>query len=91
LSPPYVAETDEKEREKPAHEVVRLLKLADLKGLLLLNPGVNLFFLNKNPMAIETDGLLIRSAQIKPVRGAPTHGATAQKTFRPTVPRYPDQ
>jgi hypothetical protein len=59
LSPPQITEAHEEEREKLANEVILFLKLADLKGLLLFHLGMNFFFLNKNAMTIETDGLLI--------------------------------
>jgi len=51
---PQVSKPDEKEREKTADEMILSLKLAYLMKLLFGNPGMKLFFLNKNTIAIET-------------------------------------
>jgi hypothetical protein len=71
---PQVTEPHKKVREKSAQSVILSLELADLKGFLLLNLGMNLLLLNKDSMTIETDGFLIGCPCIEPKGGASTHG-----------------
>src|SRR3990170_2696000 len=91
VSPPQIAETGEEEREKPADEMVLFLKLLDLNGFLFLDLGMNFLFLNEDSMAVETDRLLIRSPQVKPVGRTSAHGAPVQETLRSAIPRHPDE
>jgi hypothetical protein len=71
---PQIIEPNEKVREEFAQPMILLLKLADLKGFLLFDHGMNLFFLNKDAMTIETDGLLIGSSRIESKGWTSTHG-----------------
>jgi hypothetical protein len=90
-SPPHVSEPDNKVGDKESYPPALFLKNHDLQGLLFHDRGMEFLFLNKHAVAVETDELLIRSSQVKPMGGTAAHRTPGQEPFGPAVPRHPCQ
>ena len=83
-----MAEPDEEEREKFCCEMVLFLKFMGLDGFFPLDLGIKFLFLNKDPIAIEADKLLVRGPQIESVGRVSTHGTSGQEPPCSTIPGH---